>query len=59
LAKVKALMDEEDSKAILLNNLPSSYSKVIFTLNQIPSQRLEDMISALLVEEKRTVDDIE
>jgi hypothetical protein len=28
---------------------------VIFTLSQLPSQTLEDMITALLAEEKRTI----
>jgi hypothetical protein len=31
LAKVKALVDEEDVKAILLNSFPPKYSSVIFT----------------------------
>jgi hypothetical protein len=48
-------MEEEDAKAILLNSLPSKYNNVIFTLNQMSSQTLEDMIVSLLAEEKRTI----
>eukprot|EP01018_Ginkgo_biloba_P034981 Gb_38096 [translate_table: standard] len=60
LAKVNATVDEEDAKAILLNSLPSNYSNVIFTLSLMPSQTLENMISTLLVEEKRaTAEDLE
>ena len=44
---------EKDTKAILLNNLPSSYNNIIFTLSQILSQSLEAMISTLMVEEKQ------
>jgi hypothetical protein len=55
LAEVKAIVEEEDAKAILLNNLPSKYNNVIFTLSQMSSQTLEDMIVALLAEEKRTI----
>jgi hypothetical protein len=55
LVEVKAMVEEEDAKAILLNNLPSQYNNVIFTLSQLPSQTLEDMIVALLAEEKRTI----
>jgi len=49
------LVDEEDSKSILLNNLPSKYNNVIFTLIQFPSESLEDMIVALLAEETRSI----
>jgi hypothetical protein len=55
LAEVKVVVDEEDAKAILLNSLPSKYNNVIFTLSQLPSQSLEDMIVALLAEEKRAI----
>ena len=54
LTEVKATMEEEDAKAIVLNSLPSKYNNVIFTLSQMPSQTLEDMISSLLVEENKT-----
>jgi hypothetical protein len=60
LIQVVAKVDEEDAKVICLNKLPSKYSSVIFTLTQMSSQTLKDMILALLVEEKRTlVGDIE
>lgn len=55
LEEVKARVDDDDdARAILLNNLPTKYSNVIFTLSQTTSQKLEDMISAILVEEMRT-----
>jgi hypothetical protein len=54
LAEVKAVVDEEDAKAILLNNLAPKYSSAIFTLSQLPSQSLDEMIAALPVEQKRT-----
>jgi hypothetical protein len=44
---------EDDAKAILLNSLSKKYDNAIFTLTQMPSRTLEDMISALLAEEKR------
>ncbi|KAH9306605.1 hypothetical protein KI387_011009, partial [Taxus chinensis] len=60
LAEVKAAIEDEDAKAILLNNLSSKYNNVVFTLSQIQSQSLDDMIATLLVEEKRTtVEDAE
>lgn len=54
LAEVKALIDDDASRAILSNSFPSKYNNVIFTLSQITSQNLEDMILSLLAEEKRT-----
>jgi len=33
LAEVKAVVDAEDAKAILLNSLPPKYSNAIFTLS--------------------------
>ncbi|KAH9291517.1 hypothetical protein KI387_043295, partial [Taxus chinensis] len=59
LAEVKAAIEDEDAKAILLNSLSSKYSNVVFTLSQIQSQSLDDMIAALLAEEKRTTEDAE
>ena len=53
LAEVQATVDEDDAKAILLNNLSSQYDNVVFTLSQ-NSQTFEEMIVALLSEEKRT-----
>jgi hypothetical protein len=51
LVKVGAKVEEEDAKA-LLNCLPSTYNNVIFTLSQMSSHCLDDMVSSLLVEEK-------
>lgn len=48
LAEVKSPVDDDDAKAILLNSLSSKYSNVVFTLSQLASQTLEDMISTLL-----------
>lgn len=55
LTEVKAMVEEEDTKAILLTNIPAKCNDVIFIRNQIPCQTLEYMISDLLVEEKRTM----
>jgi hypothetical protein len=55
LSKVKATIEEENVNAILLNNLPSQYNNVIFTLSQMSSHTLKDMISSLLSEEKRAI----
>ena len=38
---------------MLLNSFPSTYNNVVFTLSQFPSQLLDEMISSLLVEDKR------
>jgi hypothetical protein len=54
LAEVKAVVDAEDAKAILLNSLPPKYNSAIFTLSQLPSQSLDEMIATLVAEEKRT-----
>ena len=53
LADIDCKVDEDDAKAILLNSLSQKYDNAIFTLTQMPSRTLEDMISALLAEEKR------
>jgi hypothetical protein len=39
-----------------LNNLPLKYNSVIFTLSEIPSHSLDEMIATLLAEEKRTIE---
>ena len=52
LADTGTEVDPEDAKAILLNNLSSKYSNVVFTLSQLPSQSLEGMVASLLSEEK-------
>jgi hypothetical protein len=54
LVEVKVVVDVEDAKAILLDSLSSKYNGDIFTLSQLPSQSLDEMIAALLAEEKRT-----
>jgi len=46
-------VDEDDSKEILLNSLSSNYDNVIFTLSQIPSKTLDEMIASLIAKEKR------
>lgn len=37
LAEVSLVIDKDDTKAILLNSLPSKYSNVVFTLSQMSS----------------------
>lgn len=46
-------IEDEDAKAILLNNLPSNYDNAIFTLSQLSSKSLDKMVESLLTEEKR------
>ena len=53
LAETDAKVESDDDKAILLNILSSKYSIVVFTLSQLSSQSLEDMVTSLLAEEKR------
>jgi septin family protein len=48
LAGVGTNVDEEDAKEILLNNFPSKYRNVFFTLTQMYSQTLEDILSLLV-----------
>jgi hypothetical protein len=54
LAETGIKVDPDDAKAILLNSLSSKYNNVVFTLTQLPSQTLEEMVTSLLAEEKRT-----
>jgi hypothetical protein len=56
LAEVKVIVDVEDAKAILLNSLSPKYISAIFTLSQLPSQSLDEMIATLLAEEKRIIE---
>ena len=56
LAQVKAIVDEEDAKAMLLNNLLPKYNSGIFTSSQLPSQSLDEMVATLLAKEKRTIE---
>jgi hypothetical protein len=56
LAEVKAIVDVDDAKSILLNGLPPKYNSAIFTLSQLPSQSLDKMIATFLEEEKRTIE---
>lgn len=53
MEKIDSKEEDEDTKAILLNNLSSRYDNVIFTLCQLSSQSLDEMIASLLEEEKR------
>ncbi|KAH9288226.1 hypothetical protein KI387_032343, partial [Taxus chinensis] len=57
LAEVTTAIEDKDAKAILLNSLSSKYNNVVVTLCQFQSQSLDDMIVALLAEEKRTIED--
>jgi hypothetical protein len=50
LVEVKAVVDEEDAKAILLNILPFKYNSVVFTLSRLPSQSMDETILAFIVE---------
>ena len=53
LAEIGATIEDDDAKAILLNSLSSNYDNVAFTLSQLSSRTLDEMISMFLVEEKR------
>lgn len=52
LTKVDAKVEEKDIKVILLNSLHSTYNNDFFTLSQLSSQSLDDIISSLLDEDK-------
>jgi hypothetical protein len=56
LAEVKAVVDEENAKTILLNSLSPKYSSVIFNLSQLPSQIPNKMIATFLAREKITIE---
>ena len=53
LVDVGTKVEEEDSKEILLNSLSSKYNNIIFTLSQMSSQSLEEMVASLLAKDKR------
>ena len=53
LAETGDKVELDDGKEVLLNSLSSKYSNVVFTLSQLSSQSLEEMVASLLVEEKR------
>jgi hypothetical protein len=53
MTKIGNEVDDEYAKAILLNNLSSNCDNVNFTLPQLSTRTLDEMIAALLVEEKR------
>jgi len=53
LVEIGATIEDEDAKAILLNSLSSNYDNVAFTLSQLSSWTLDEMIVVILVEEKR------
>jgi len=53
LAETGSKIDDEDARAILLNSLSSNYESIIFTLSQLSFKSLDEMIAALLTEEKR------
>jgi hypothetical protein len=46
-------VEDEDTKTILLNSLSSSFNNVVFTLSQMWSQTLDEIISSLFEKEKR------
>jgi hypothetical protein len=52
-AKVGVKVEEDEAKVVLINNLPSKYSNLIFTLSNIPSWSLKTMISTLMVDKIR------
>lgn len=54
LVEVGMTLEEEDVRALLLNILPPSmYNYVVFTLSQLSSQSLDDMISTLLDDDNK------
>ena len=53
LSKAGAKVEGEDAKEILLNNIPSSYNNVVFTLRKISSQKLHETITTLMAEGNR------
>jgi hypothetical protein len=53
LGEIGTKVDNEDAKAILLNSLSLTYDNAIFTLSQLSSRTMDEMIATLLAEEKR------
>ena len=45
LREIKAQVEEDDAKAILLNSLSSHYVNTIFTLSQLSTKTLDEMIA--------------
>jgi hypothetical protein len=52
LAEIESKVDEDDAKTILMNTLSPKYDSAIFTLTQLPSRTLDEMISTLLAEKR-------
>ena len=50
LAETGDKVELDDGKEVLLNSLYSKYSNVVFTLSQLSSQSLEEMVASLLAE---------
>ena len=46
LTRINAKIDDNDSKAILLNSMPPSYENIFFTLKKVDAT-LEEIISTL------------
>ena len=53
MEEVGVKVEEDDEKYVLLNSLSSKYENLVFTLSQLSSQSLDDMISTLLAEDKK------
>ena len=53
LASIKATVDEEDSIALLLKSMPEEYDVVVTTLLNMPSLKLQDVVSSLMDEYKK------
>ena len=53
MEEVGVKVEEDDEKYVLLNSLSSKYENLVFTLSQLSSQSLDDMISTLLAEYKK------
>ena len=53
IASIKATVDEEDSIALLLKSMPEEYDVVVTTLLNMPSLKLQDVVSSLMDEYKK------
>lgn len=57
LAEVGAKVEEDEAKAISLNNLITKYDNIAFRLSNMPSHFLGTMVSTLMAEENCKTDD--
>jgi len=53
LGEIGTKVDNEDAKEVLLNSLCLTYDNAIFTLIQLSSRTMDEMIATLFAEEKR------